>query len=289
MSTRRRKRLGLIAMAVVLGAILTACGGGGSTAKPPKKPTNSTTTTSTTTARGQTVSVYLMRDGLLAVAHRTLATGASPERAALDQLLLGASDTERASGFASAVPTGSRVLAFSISGTTATVDLTAAFASGAGSTSTLGRLAQVTFTLTQFPTITGVVFRLDGKDVSVFGSEGVILNGPQTRRSFDAVLPMILVETPAPGDVVTSPLKVAGLNNTFENNVRIRLRRADGTILADTFATGTGPGIGAWGPFTTSVVFASGSAGDAILEVFDANAENGQPIHLTSIPVRLGA
>ena len=51
---------------------------------------------------------------------------------------------------------------------------------------------------------------------------------------------------------------VGGINNTFENNVRIRIVGADGRTLAKMFTTGRGP-MGQWGRFDTIVPIARGS------------------------------
>ena len=59
----------------------------------------------------------------------------------------------------SAIPAGTRLLGLSIAGQIATVDLSSEFESGGGATSVLGRLAQVVYTLTQFPTVTSVSSR----------------------------------------------------------------------------------------------------------------------------------
>jgi hypothetical protein len=46
------------------------------------------------------------------------------------------------------------------------------------------RLAQVVYTLTQFETIEGVSFRLEGEPVELFGRHGIIVARPQTRQDF---------------------------------------------------------------------------------------------------------
>ena len=56
-----------------------------------------------------------------------------------------------------------------------------------------------------FPTVESVEFRLDGQPVTTFSSEGIVLDGPQTRADYEDVTPAILVETPAPFETVTDP------------------------------------------------------------------------------------
>ncbi len=55
----------------------------------------------------------------------------------------------------------------------------------AGSASATIRLGQVVYTLTQFPTVTSVLFQIDGRTVTVFGSEGIVLDGPVARADYD--------------------------------------------------------------------------------------------------------
>ena len=104
-------------------------------------------------------------------------------------------------------PSGTELLGLSIKDGIATVDLSGEFESGGGSASQIGRLGQVVFTLTQFSSIDSVAFRVDGRPVTVFGSEGIVLEGPIGRADesdpnmsmFESVLPAIFVDGPAWG------------------------------------------------------------------------------------------
>jgi len=48
----------------------------------------------------------------------------------------------------------------------------------------LTRVAQVVYTVTQFPAVQRVAFRLDGKPVSAIGGEGVVVDPPVTHADF---------------------------------------------------------------------------------------------------------
>ena len=120
-----------------------------------------------------------------------------------------------------------------------TVDLSKEFVANADAPAMRRRLAQLVFTLTQFESVGSVRVRIDGQPTATFGTSGLTLDGPLDRSDFTTETPLILVETVAPGDVVPTTPRVAGINNTFENNVRIRIVGADGRTLADTFTTGT--------------------------------------------------
>jgi hypothetical protein len=127
--------------------------------------------------------------------------------------------------------------------------------------------------------------RIDGQPTATFGTSGLTLDGPLDRSDFTTETPLILVETVAPGDVVPATPRVAGINNTFENNVRIRIVGADGRTLADTFTTGRGP-MGQWGRFETVVPIARGSNPSGKVVVFESSAKDGSEINAVEVPVR---
>jgi germination protein M len=185
-----------------------------------------------------------------------------------------------------AIPDGTALLDLALSDGVATVDLSEEYASGGGSAGMFARLAQVVYTLTQFPTVEGVEFRLDGEPVETFSSEGIELDGPQTRKDFEDQLPAIVVEEPSAGDEVAAPMRVSGTANVFEATVSIRLVTTEGKKLADTFTTAT-CGTGCRGDFTEKVDFEVAEPTEAVLEVYEASAEDGSAIHVERIPVTL--
>ena len=67
------------------------------------------------------------------------------------------------------------------------------------------RLGQVVYTLTQFPTVKQVSFRLDGTPVNVFSSEGIVLSHPVGRGDYKDLLPVIVVSHPTPGSASRAP------------------------------------------------------------------------------------
>jgi hypothetical protein len=284
---RTRVLAGLLAVT----AVFAACGGDDDSTTTPTTPrvTTSTTQPATTTTSGATAFVhvyFLDGDAHLATGGRE-AHGADTPRAALDALLAGPTSLESDLHWSSAIPAGTKLLRLDVAGSTATVDLSGAFASGGGSASMLGRVAQVVYTLTQFPTIDHVKFALDGKVVESIGGEGVVVGGEGVDRSaFDAVLPRIFVESPTPGEQVTSPISVTGLNNTFENTVNYTVTDNDGLILKEGFTTGTGE-IGKWGPFSASIAVTPSRPGLGEVIVYDVSSEDGSRQHLVEIPVQL--
>lgn len=191
---------------------------------------------------------------------------------------------ERAGGLATAIPAGTEVNGVWVANGVATVDLSRAFESGGGSASTTLRVAQVVHTLTQFPTVERVAFRLDGEPVDAIGGEGVVVSPPVDRGDFEDQAPAILVESVGPGDVVESPLRVTGTANTFEATLNLRLVTAAGAVLHDDFVTATA-GTGTRGTFEKTIEF--DAAGDATLVAYERSAEDGSEINVVEIPIVL--
>jgi hypothetical protein len=146
------------------------------------------------------------------------------------------------------------------------------------------RVAQVVHTVTQFPTVQRVAFRLDGEPVEAIGGEGVVVSPPVDRGDFEDQAPAILVESVGPGDEVASPLRVLGTANTFEATLNLRLVAEDGTVLHDDFATATS-GTGTRGTFEVTIEF--DAEGPATLVAYERSAEDGAEINVVEIPVVL--
>jgi spore germination protein GerM len=256
-----------------------------------------TTSTSTTARPGQTtttgagsdtiaVKVYFTRDEKIATAGRVIPRTQSVGAAAMRSLLEGPAEAESAAGMVTAIPEGTTFLGLDIQNGVATVDLSREYASGGGSLSMMMRLAQVVFTLTQFPTVQGVNFMLDGEPIDVLGGEGIILDHPMTRADFEDLSPAILVESPILGATVSSPVRITGTANTFEATFMINIVDNDGLIIADEFATATS-GTGTRGTFDVTVQYPSGHAGNGALIVFESSAKDGSPINVVEIPIVL--
>jgi spore germination protein GerM len=190
-----------------------------------------------------------------------------------------------------AIPTGTKLLALTIDGSgVATVDFSSAFSEPSGSMAERLRVAQVVYTLTQFPTVDGVLFEIDGKPVDAFGSHGIVLDGPQTRKDFEKEVAPIVVEAPQSGDQVSGSFVLSGTANVFEATVSYRLvSEGGGKPFAEGFTTAT-CGTGCRGTFEEKVccwaLDATGPVG-AVLEVFESSAENGKPLHVVRIPLTL--
>jgi germination protein M len=204
---------------------------------------------------------------------------------AMESLLSGPSE-EDGKGVTTSIPTGTELLGLTVEDGTATVDLSSQFDDGGGSASMSSRLAQVVFTLTQFPTVDGVTFEIDGEVVDVFSSEGIVLDGPQTRGDFEDLAPPIIVSSPSGGDRVSSPVTISGTANVFEATVSFRIVDADRNVLKRAFTTAT-CGTGCRGDYSKDVAFEVGEEQKGFIEVFEASAEDGSPLHMVRVPVTL--
>ena len=290
----RRSFAGLMVLALSVWG-LVACGSGTKGASTSSSTTSSVGTTGSTTSTPSTssttpngtasVTVYFVRDEKVGAVRRSGAAG-TPARAAMDALLSGPSASERTAGLTSAVPSGTKVLGLTIAGGVATIDLSTEFGSGGGSLSMQERVAQVVYTLTQFSTAQKVSFRMGGKPVTALGGEGLILDQPQSRSDWEAMTPAILLETPLPGDALTSPFSIKGTANTFEATFMVTLTDSSGKQLYEHFVTATS-GTGTRGTFDDSITFAGANKGAGTLVVWEASAKDGSHINVVSIPVTL--
>jgi germination protein M len=291
-----KPRLVLVALALVLVSAVGGCGSDDDDEATVAAPgeTAATTAGSTTTAPTDTaeseelqrLQVYFLRDERIGVGARyvpeTPAVGAEAVRA----LLEGPTAEEEAAGLTTAIPAGTRLLGLDVAGGVATVDLSEEFGSGGGSLSIQGRVAQVAHTLTQFPTVSAVAFRLEGEPVEALGGEGLVLSEPVDRADFEDLAPQILVESPAVGDTVTPPLRIRGSANTFEATFMVALLDSAGRELARDFVTATS-GSGERGTFDKELPFGADAAFAGTVKVWEASAEDGSEIHVVEIAVRV--
>ena len=305
MSTRRPVRGGgaLAALLVVAVAVfgLAGCGddneegGGTTTTSAASRSTTTTTTARSTTSQaggststpGRTgeVRVYFVRNERVGAARRTGPAG-TPARAAMEALLAGPTSADTAAGLGTAIPEGTKLLGLTVADDRAVVDLSSQFGSGGGSLSMQARVAQVVYTLTQFPNVRSVVFEMEGKPVEALGGEGLVLTKPQSRADWEALTPAILVEDPLPGDAVTSPFHVTGTANTFEATFIVTLIDSKGAKVYEQPAMATS-GTGTRGTFDVTLSFTGAASGTGTLRVWESSAKDGSPINVVEIPVRL--
>lgn len=287
----RTNTLGILALALLMSAILvlTLSTGCARTATPSASQPVAAPAPKPKPAvdKSREVIVYFVRNERLGAAvHQVEATQAMAA-AALRELLAGPTAEERKAGLASEIPVGTRLLGVTIEDGTATVDLSEEFESGGGSLSMTLRVAQVVYTLTAFPTVENVAFRIDGEPVEAIGGEGISVSPPVTRLDFaDNVSPAILLESPAPWQEVKSPIRLTGMSNTFEATFLYNIIDPSGLVVAEGFVTATS-GSGTWGTFDATVEYETSGEGVGSILVFEESAEDGSRINLVKIPVRM--
>ena len=144
-----------------------------------------------TLPRARSLEVWFVRDGRLSETLRTHAPTRRVATAAVGALLAGPTGAERDGGLSTQIPRGTRLLGVSIENGVASVDFTSDYGAGAGSRSLQLRLAQVVYTLTQFPTVRAVRFELNGAPVNVFSSSGIVLGHPVGRSDYESLGPVV--------------------------------------------------------------------------------------------------
>ena len=208
--------------------------------------------------------------------------------AAVTALLDGPTARERGGdpAISTVIPTGTKLLDLTVTDGVASVDLSSEFKSGGGSASVLGRLAQVVFTLTQFPTVKSVAFQVEGQAVTAFGGEGAVLDGPVTRADYKDQLPAIFADRPAWMAGFGNPGRVTGTADVFEAQFRVTLLDGTGHQLFDGPVHAT-CGTGCRGTFDISVAYKVDKAQWGTLRLWNPSAKDGSPEDVREYPVWL--
>jgi germination protein M len=216
-------------------------------------------TTTTTPVEMAELRVYFLRDGEVWPVLREVETSDGEATAAMTALLQGPTEQEEADlGLTTAIPDAGEEAEVSVDDDLAAVQLDEQLADEG--------LAQVVYTLTQFP---------DVKQVEI--QERVV-----TRGDFEEQTPAILVESPLAFQEVMSPLQATGTANTFEANFNYELTDTEGTVIDESFVTATsGSGTRGTFDFTTKEFDDVGS-----LVVFEFSAEDGSRMNVVEIPLR---
>ena len=206
--------------------------------------------------------------------------------AALRALLAGPSTLELAANPAlrTEIPAGVRLLGVTIKDGVATVDLSSEFGAGGDINALWGRIAQVTYTVTQFSTVNSVQFNLDG--APAFPPGMIAMLEPVGRDNFEEMRPAIFVDRPAWGGAAGNPAVISGLANVFEATFRVQILASNGGVLADQQVMAS-CGTGCWGDFRTSITYAVPKPQWGTLRVFDLSAKDGTPQDVTEYPVWL--
>ncbi|MEA5600130.1 GerMN domain-containing protein [Nostoc sp. UHCC 0252] len=144
-------------------------------------------------ANEQTPNVYWLRptDKSVALVPQPVRVASirpnQPLEAAFQSLLAG--PPAEATG-STTIPKGTKLLGLKSENDEVHVNLSEDFTSGGGSTSMIGRVGQVVYTATSLNPKAKVYIDVNGKPLDVLGGEGVELQQPLTRESFEKNYPL---------------------------------------------------------------------------------------------------
>jgi hypothetical protein len=227
--------------------------------------------------------VYFLHGEKVSPAPRTV-TAPTTAAGALRALLEGPNRYERSHSRTTAIPSGTKLNSVVVDRHIATVDLSGRYDDDGGSLSMQARLAQVVFTATRFPSIHKVQFELDGKPVTAFGGEGIILEEPVGRADFEYLSPLVLVESPMIGDTIRTPVRVWGTANTFEATLRLKITDAAGRTVANPYVTATS-GTGTRGTFDVTIPYKATRSGAGLLTAYWDSPEDGRVVIEDTVPL----
>ncbi|WP_416670198.1 GerMN domain-containing protein [Egbenema bharatensis] len=143
-------------------------------------------------AAEQTVQVYWLSTlgtEIEPIASPVTVQGEQPEEiltAAFERMLEGSADPD----LTSTIPSGTTLESLNIETNGVYVDLSQEFVTGGGSASMVGRLAQVVYTATTLDPEAPVWISVAGQPLEVLGGEGILVDQPMTRTSFEQEFPM---------------------------------------------------------------------------------------------------
>ena len=293
---RLRRVIEILGLSLI--SIVVGCGGQsiepGSTIVPSIPIVATTLSMSTTTtlspatsvavSQQTMVGVYFMKNELISVMGRLVET---PDiNQALHSLLLGPNAAEIQDGVVSYIPQGTRLLNIEVVGETALIDLSNEFATGGGSLSMMGRIAEVVYTATAFSEVERVTIRTGGVLVSQIGGEGIDVSDIE-RSDFIDFSPLILVDSPVPRQVVSRDIRIQGMSNTFEAGINYQIISTDSTVIYEGYTMATS-GTGTWGTFDHMIdTLPADVKGEVVVKVFEYSPKDGEPINAVLIPLTI--
>ena len=239
-------------------------------------------TTSVVLSQQSLVGVYFMKNELISVVGRLVET---PDiNQALRSLLLGPNALEIQDGVVSYIPQGTQLLDVKVVEGTALIDVSNEFATGGGSLSMMGRVAEVAYTATSFSEVERVTIRIGGVLMEQIGGEGIDVSDIGRSDLVD-FSPLILVDSPVPDQIVSHDIRIQGMSNTFEAGINYQILSTDSTVIYEGY-TMASSGTGTWGTFDHLIETLPASvAGDVVLKVFEYSPKDSEPINAVFIPL----
>lgn len=244
--------------------VVGGCGGSVKTHPP--------TTAPATTSGSRSLDTYFFRDGALSRVPVHVADTPAVGTEALEGLLAGPP-----TGYETALPAGVHLLGLQIGGGVAV----ARFSRELGDP-TRSAQAQVVATLTQFPEVKGVQIQEEGRTAGLplEDGEGNVIRRPATSADYTdltAEAP-IFVREPGRDSTVSSPVHARGTADVFEGTLAVDVWSGGKRLRTQTVTASSGTGTrGTWSAIIDL------PSGPAKLVFYEPSAENGQPLHATTV------
>jgi hypothetical protein len=222
--------------------------------------TTSAATTGPTATPTTAVATYFYRGAALVPSKARVPRTSAVGTAALNAVLAGPP-----AGRETAIPPGTKLVGLAVAGGTATATLSPEFARAHRTAR-----AQLVYTLTQFPTVRRVEL--------VAGNSRIT----GTRADYADLTPTaaIFVAAPRRDSTVSSPVRAAGTAVVFEATLVMEVRSGGRLVHRETItASEGGPYRGRW---STTVDL---DPGRYDLVFYEPSAEDGRPLHTTTVPV----
>ncbi len=278
------------ALVMFLGLVLLSSGCGSQTSSATLLGPANENTPNPTTPVPQTmnIAVYYLKESndeiyLVREVHQVEKTPAVAQTA-VNELINGSPVTP---GAYRVLPPDTKVRGINIDQGVATVDFSSeVLRANVGSAGEALGIASIVNTLTEFPNIQKVSFRVDGqveKAIDWWGHVG-LSEQPFSRNLRVVNEPVIWVTAPVSGQVITSPVEIEGNARVFEATVSFRVRDVNGKVLAQGFATAS-EGAPGRGDFQGKLDFKPVGPGKGQIEVFWESMKDGSDQNTVIIPV----
>lgn len=98
----------------------------------------------------------------------------------------------------------------------------------------------------------------------------------------------ITIESPEEGEIITNPVKIAGSGIAFENTIQLRIKDANGKVLALTSVATNASDMGKRGNFNYVLAYETSGTGEGYVEAFEQSAADGSELNLYSVKVKFG-
>ena len=129
------------------------------------------------------VLVYLLKNSHIEKVTRNVGMGNVNVDRAVEELVKGPTKAEIKSGYFTEIPKGTKVIGVDVEDGTAFVNFNSRLTNyGGGTTRVKGLIAQIVYTLTEFPEVKQVRIQVNGSGEVALGSEGYEIDTPLSKK-----------------------------------------------------------------------------------------------------------